>query len=65
MRLSTKTGIGINDHAVASAVDLSRTTRSNRQATLAFARVTGTETQYAFYDADSASRLAIATLRAT
>ncbi|BBB97760.1 MULTISPECIES: carbohydrate kinase family protein [Bradyrhizobium] len=46
----------IADHAAESGVDLSRATRSNRQATLAFARVTGTETQYAFYDADTASR---------
>lgn len=46
----------IVDHAKGSAVDLSRATRSDHQATLAFARVAGTETQYAFYDADTASR---------
>ncbi|MGN1286932.1 MAG: carbohydrate kinase [Bradyrhizobium sp.] len=46
----------IADHAAASGVDLSRATRSDDQATLAFARVTGTETQYAFYDADTAAR---------
>ncbi|KJC59666.1 fructokinase [Bradyrhizobium sp. LTSPM299] len=46
----------IADHALNSAVDLRFATRSDRQATLAFARVTGTETQYAFYDADTASR---------
>lgn len=55
--ISTDTfGRMIADHAAASAVDLSRATRSDQQATLAFARVTGTETQYAFYDADTASR---------
>ncbi|MBR0870366.1 carbohydrate kinase [Bradyrhizobium tropiciagri] len=55
--ISTDTfGKMIADHAAASAVDLSRATRSDNQATLAFARVTGTETQYAFYDADTASR---------
>jgi|SRR5882757_3521125 len=46
----------IADHAENSAVDLRSATRSDHQATLAFARVTGTETQYAFYDADTASR---------
>src|SRR5262245_11744943 len=46
----------IADHASASNVDLRHATRSDHQATLAFARVTGTETQYAFYDADTASR---------
>ncbi|MBR0693940.1 carbohydrate kinase [Bradyrhizobium lablabi] len=46
----------IADHASNSGVDLSYATRSDRQATLAFARVTGTETEYAFYDADTASR---------
>ncbi|MCC8984013.1 carbohydrate kinase family protein [Bradyrhizobium acaciae] len=55
--ISTDTfGKMIADHAAASAVDLSCATRSDHQATLAFARVTGTETQYAFYDADTASR---------
>jgi fructokinase len=46
----------IVDHALNSAVDLSYATRTDHPATLAFARVTGTETQYAFYDADTASR---------
>ena len=46
----------ISDHAEGSAVDLRYATRSDDQVTLAFARVTGTETQYAFYDADTASR---------
>jgi len=46
----------IADHAESSAVDLRYATRSGDQATLAFARVAGTETQYAFYDADTASR---------
>lgn len=55
--ISTDTfGQMIADHAVSSAVDLRYATRSDHQATLAFARVTGTETQYAFYDADTASR---------
>lgn len=49
-------GSMIADHATSSGVDLGRATRSDHQATLAFARVTGTETQYAFYDADTASR---------
>lgn len=46
----------IADHASDSAVDLRYATRSDHQATLAFARVSGTETQYAFYDADTASQ---------
>lgn len=46
----------IADHAANSAVDLRYAARSDHQATLAFARVIGTETQYAFYDADTASR---------
>jgi fructokinase len=46
----------IADHALASNVDLRYATRSDHQATLAFARPTATETQYAFYDADSAAR---------
>jgi fructokinase len=55
--ISTDTfGKMIADHAMDSAVDLGAATRSDHQATLAFARVTGTETQYAFYDADTASR---------
>jgi fructokinase len=55
--ISTDTfGKMIADHATNSGVDLRYATRSDHQATLAFARVTGTETQYAFYDADTASR---------
>jgi fructokinase len=55
--ISTDTfGKMIADHASNSAVDLRYATRSDLQATLAFARVTGTETQYAFYDAGTASR---------
>jgi fructokinase len=55
--ISTDTfGMMIADHALGSAVDLRYATRSDHQATLAFARVTGTETQYAFYDAGTASR---------
>ncbi|MFB9269567.1 carbohydrate kinase [Bradyrhizobium erythrophlei] len=55
--ISTDTfGTMIADHAANSAVDIGFATRSDHQATLAFARVTGTETQYAFYDADTASR---------
>src|SRR5262245_49402559 len=46
----------IADHALNSAVDLRHATRSDHQATLAFARAIGTETQYAFYDAGTASR---------
>jgi fructokinase len=55
--ISTDTfGKMIVDHASNSAVDLRYATRSDHQASLAFARVIGTETQYAFYDADTASR---------
>jgi len=55
--ISTDTfGRMIADHASSSAVDLRYATRSDHPATLAFARVAGTETQYAFYDADTASR---------
>src|SRR5262249_23749027 len=55
--ISTDTfGRMIADHATNSAVNLRYATRSDHQATLAFARVIGTETQYAFYDADTASR---------
>jgi fructokinase len=55
--ISTDTfGQMIADHASNSAVDLRYVTRSDHQETLAFARVTGTETQYAFYDAETASR---------
>jgi len=55
--ISTDTfGRMIADHASKSAVDLRYVTRSDHQATLAFARAIGTEIQYAFYDADTASR---------
>jgi fructokinase len=55
--ISTDTfGKMIADHALNSAVDLRYATRSDHPETLAFARVAGTETQYAFYDADTASR---------
>jgi fructokinase len=55
--ISTDTfGKMIADHALSSAVDLRYATRSDYQATLAFARAIGTETQYAFYDAGTASR---------
>jgi fructokinase len=55
--ISTDTfGKMIADHAADSAVDLRYATRSDHQETLAFARIIGAETQYAFYDADTASR---------
>jgi fructokinase len=46
----------IADHALASAVDLRYATRSDRQTTLAFVRMVAGESQYAFYDAETASR---------
>jgi fructokinase len=46
----------IADHATASGVDLRYATRSGHQSTLAFVRSVAGESQYAFYDADSASR---------
>jgi fructokinase len=46
----------IADHATASGVDLRYATRSGRQSTLAFVRSVGGEPQYAFYDAETASR---------
>jgi fructokinase len=45
----------IADHAAASNVDLRHATRSSHQTTLAFVRLIGNESQYAFYDADTAS----------
>ena len=46
----------IVQHALASNVDLGFATRSDRQTTLAFVRIIGGESQYAFYDAQTASR---------
>src|SRR4051794_18785081 len=46
----------IADHALASAVDLQYATRSAHQSTLAFVRSVAGEPQYAFYDAETASR---------
>jgi fructokinase len=46
----------IADHAAASHVDLSLATRSDRQTTLAFVRIVAGESQYAFYDAETAAR---------
>ncbi|MDI4231901.1 carbohydrate kinase [Bradyrhizobium sp. Arg237L] len=46
----------IADHAVASGVDLRYATRSDRQTTLAFVRMVAGESQYAFYDAETATR---------
>jgi fructokinase len=43
-------------HALASNVDLRYATRSDHQTTLAFVRIVGGESQYAFYDARTASR---------
>jgi fructokinase len=45
----------IADHASASGVDLRHATRSGHQTTLAFVRIVAGESQYAFYDADTAS----------
>jgi fructokinase len=45
----------IADHAIASNVDLSRAMRSAHQTTLAFVRIVDGESQYAFYDAETAS----------
>jgi fructokinase len=46
----------IADHATASGVDITPATRSDRQTTLAFVRIVGGESQYAFYDAATAAR---------
>ncbi|WP_027578997.1 carbohydrate kinase [Bradyrhizobium sp. Ai1a-2] len=46
----------IADHAAASGVDLRYATRSDRQTTLAFVRMVAGESQYAFYDAETATR---------
>lgn len=45
----------IADHAAASGVELNHATRSARQTTLAFVRIVEGESQYAFYDAETAS----------
>ena len=45
----------IADHAVASGVDLQHAARSELQTTLAFVRIVGGESQYAFYDVGTAS----------
>jgi fructokinase len=45
----------IADHAIASNVDLRYATRSAHQTTLAFVRIVAGESQYAFYDAATAS----------
>jgi fructokinase len=45
----------IADHATASGVDLRYATRSAHQTTLAFVRIVEGESQYAFYDAQTAS----------
>jgi fructokinase len=45
----------IADHAAASNVDLRHATRSDRQTTLAFVRLIAGESQYAFYDTETAS----------
>ena len=45
----------IADHATASGVDLSRADRSADQTTLAFVRIVEGESQYAFYDAQTAT----------
>ena len=46
----------IAEHASTSGVDLRYATRSGHQTTLAFVRMVAGESQYAFYDADTASR---------
>jgi len=48
-------GSMIADHAIASNVDLHYATRSVHQTTLAFVRIVAGESQYAFYDAETAS----------
>lgn len=46
----------IAEHALASRVELRYATRSDHQTTLAFVRMVAGESQYAFYDAQTASR---------
>jgi fructokinase len=46
----------IAEHAAASGVDLRYATRSDHQTTLAFVRMVAGESQYAFYDAETATR---------
>jgi fructokinase len=46
----------IADHATTSRVELRFATRSDRQTTLAFVRIVGGESHYAFYDAETATR---------
>ena len=46
----------IADHAAASHVELGLATRSDHQTTLAFVRIVGGESHYAFYDAGTATR---------
>jgi fructokinase len=46
----------IADHATASNVALDLATRSDHQTTLAFVRIVGGESHYAFYDAETATR---------
>lgn len=45
----------IAEHALTSGVDLRYATRSDDQTTLAFVRMIGRESHYAFYDAETAS----------
>jgi fructokinase len=45
----------IADHAIVSGVDLRYATRTAHQTTLAFVRIVEGESQYAFYDAETAS----------
>jgi fructokinase len=49
-------GCMIAEHAAASGVDFRYATRSDRQTTLAFVRLVAGESQYAFYDAETATR---------
>lgn len=49
-------GAMIADHATASNVDLGTATRSADPTTLAFVRIVAGESNYAFYDAETASR---------
>lgn len=46
----------IADHAAASNVELGLAARSDHQTTLAFVRIVGGESHYAFYDAQTATR---------